>query len=134
MALGGRRRCWDLQQEALVRTCWRTRFGMGYGQTTFGGSASLFAYVTFNIILIYHCQVDLFITNVTAPFSRYRDEVVWENGGKYPLGTTITHTFNWSFYCITPEERNTRNSIAVGHGDQKFYIYLFFLLVYYLPK
>jgi hypothetical protein len=72
-----------------------------------------FAYIAFNIILIYHCQVDLFVTNVTAPFSQYRDEVVWDNGGKYPLGTTIIYTFNSSFYYITPEERNT--SIVVGH-------------------
>jgi len=67
---------------------------MGYRQIRFGGSASLFAYIAFNIILIYHSQVDLFITNVTAPLSRYRDEVVWDNVGKYPLGTIITYTFN----------------------------------------
>jgi hypothetical protein len=127
MTLRGRRRYWDLQLKALDRTCSRTLFGMGYWQTTFWGSASLLAYIAFNIILIYHCQVDLFDTNVTAPFSRYRDEVVWNNGGKYPFATTITHTFNWSFYCITPEERNT--STAVGHWDQKFYICFFVSLL-----
>jgi hypothetical protein len=94
MTLRGRKRYWDLKETALDRTCWRTRFVMGYGHTTFGGSASLFAYIAFNIILIYHCLVDLFVPNVTAPFSRYRDEAVRDNGCKYPLGTTITLSFN----------------------------------------